>query len=937
MDTPLISHPNVARDADVYDEAHLTASGHLRLDAHGRVVGDRARRLFGSADETARYVHTAALLHDFGKATPQFQAHVRPSEEYNGHERAKAHARLGALVTWYSLGELEAPPKDRLAATLAVARHHQSLPHTTQYTAETLADSFEGPDEILTAQLQGIDEAWPNAATELLKDIPATNVTWEAFDQWARTGNAASELRELSTSRQGFSREPDSSELPTQLYDRMVHYWSTITLADKSHAIEVTEDRLFEFNTLDIEPIENYISTIRATESVDEHEQTLNDDRERARRQAIRGVHDWLGATDSSDIATLTLPTGLGKTFTGLSAAFEARTILHHRETVDSDGPLPIIYALPYTSIIEQTRELFEDETLWGADPTKSALTVHHSLSDTVVYADQHTTDDVDDSDAEEIASLLGEAWRDGTILTTFVQLFESLAGPSNRQGLKLPSLESAVIILDEPQALPKRWWDGIERLLEIVTDEYGAHVIAMTATQPSLVREIDTTSLLSTGHDHNPSRCQWCDQRPSYPDTLDSVPTERYFGKANRVRYTVDESALSNRRGADATHVGYDEAAERLSDAVGDAGSVLAICNTIGSSQALTESICSESAVTHLGPLLGTRLESLGSEVLNRTASVSAVAADVLRAVGVNPPASVETANDSAWSVPDDVGTLVLTLNSRYRPFDRRVLVRLADWLSTSPVPFVLVSTQAVEAGVDISFEQVYRDIAPLDSIVQAAGRCNRSYEWGPGGGEVVVWMLAPTSADSSNPPAHWVYENQTGSDGVAEHLRIISQVLSELPDRTGVPDVEFSKRAVDTYFERISEKSFSNDEIRTMIDDADASQLARQSLIGDYDTVDVLVAVTREEKQELGRITDSLGQNPELYGRLDEFSNIRVSAPAALIEEAPQISRIDGKARGESGLQLFVYTGGGGLAYNLAEGGLQSSDEGVGGRFTV
>lgn len=69
-----------------------------------------------------------------------------------------------------------------------------------------------------------------------------------------------------------------------------------------------------------------------------------------------------------------------------------------------------------------------------------------------------------------------------------------------------------------------------------------------------------------------------------------------------------------------------------------------------------------------------------------------------------------------------------VFFLSAWMIPAERRKKVKEMKKLETYGKPRSLVSTQVVEAGVDLDFEWVFRDIGPLDSIVQVAGRCNRN-----------------------------------------------------------------------------------------------------------------------------------------------------------------------------------------------------------------
>ncbi len=66
--------------------------------------------------------------------------------------------------------------------------------------------------------------------------------------------------------------------------------------------------------------------------------------------------------------------------------------------------------------------------------------------------------------------------------------------------------------------------------------------------------------------------------------------------------------------------------------------------------------------------------------------------------------------------------------LSTNIIPLQREVRIQKIKNAIKNKKKIIVISTQVVEAGVDLDFEKVYRDIAPLDSLIQACGRCNRN-----------------------------------------------------------------------------------------------------------------------------------------------------------------------------------------------------------------
>ena len=240
-----------------------------------------------------------------------------------------------------------------------------------------------------------------------------------------------------------------------------------------------------------------------------------------------------------------------------------------------------------------------------------------------------------------------------------------------------------------------------------------------------------------------------------------------------------------------------------------------------------------------------------------------------------------------------------LLHLSTRLRPADRLTLIEVAKALTERGYPLVVVSTQLVEAGVDISFDRVYRDLAPIDSIVQAAGRCNRSFERSRG--RVTVWWLdAP--GEQAKTPAEAVYNRGTSL------LPVAAATLDSVRDDDGtLSETAVARDAVEKYYDQLhEEKDVGKQAYAEFIDDTRADELGKLSLIDQRRTADVFVSRTDAERELAERLREAARTYDfeTLQQRLDESKAFRVSVPyyredseiADAVTDLPQLVEDEG-----------------------------------------
>lgn len=833
----------------------------MALETHLLGVARRARRSTPAGAETTGGKRLAvaagitALAHDFGKATSGFQAGLGGEPDPDG--LGDTHARLGGFAAYYALRKRGFARRTRLAGFIAVARHHGVLPETKELLNQFSADSWWDGRYTATAidQARDIDEYAGEFATALFDELLAgTDGSWADFRR-SLTGDDERMRTWLVEDyyRDGAGMPVNTNFTSAGTYVDTLRLYGTLTFADKTHAagVDATDDRLTA-DPIDAERVRTYIDQLGGDDDSDADETGVElASRLDHLRSTIQARLDGTGKTDpvdsflgsDADVATLTLPTGYGKTLAGLLTAARIR---------EESGGDRIVYALPFTSIIDQTADVLRDVLDdGGGDPARTrSLTVHHHLSEALTLSD----DDGDDGATDEAAGeeyLLAESWRAGVTLTTFVQLFESLAGPRNAQSTKLPALYDSVIVVDEPQAIPLQWWPLVRRLVGMLTESFDATVLLMTATQPRIVDDSRTYQLLDD-------------------ESLRALEREQFERRPARVEYHFDESVFE-----DDELVTHRTAGSRLAASLaGSSASTLTICNTIDSAEALLQST--------LGSLDGDYHDVAG-------AFADTCLTD--GQIGV-PPATVDgqASRERAAFVRellDDAGPdepLVLFLSTRLRPCDRRFLVAVARDVAREDVPVLVVSTQLVEAGVDVSFDRVYRDFAPLDSIVQAAGRCNRSFERGLGAGDVVVWQLEPPG-ERTIPPGEAVYARSGAG------LDLVSRTRSALADAgvDGGADVDerrVAETAVESYHEWVGQAVgvvAKDNCLYEAFERADGAYLRRASLIDDDLSFELYVCRTAEDRERVDDLREA--RNEPNFDRVreirDDLADIRVSVP--------------------------------------------------------
>ena len=587
--------------------AHINKDGTVQTVAqHCRNTAELAKKNLCKL-ELANAAYLAGLLHDAGKCTDQFRNYIQKASRGEDVCRGSVIHTFAAvrflLNTYHSAGSKTDPIQNITAEILssAIGGHHglfdcfdedmrcgftRRINKQPEYDDAAMTGFFE---EI--SDRENVDGLFSCAAQEMAPKIQ-------------RIGSVSKSLEESSFYLALLTRLITSALIDADRCDTTSFMRPDECKEGRSLTPEMLRDLTKNLNS--------HLSKFASAAPI-----------QAARRELSELC--FLTASEPGGILRLNLPTGAGKTLSGL------RFALRHAEVF---GKERIFFISPLLSILEQ-----------------NAQAIRNALGDDTIVLEHHSdivTDKLTDDELNRY-ELLCDSWDSPIVITTLVQLLRTLFSGKIASVRRFHSLANSVIVIDEVQTVPMKTLSLFNSAVNFLSQMCNTTVILCSATQPYLE---GTPHPLVSGKDI------------IAPDVVKKYKT---VFKRNCITYK------GKRR--------LEEIPSLVSELLGRYSSVLVICNKKDQASTLfdlTKNICDNSyhlsagmCTAHRKSTLAEMKESLRSEQKNK---------------------------------------------------------------------LLCISTQVIEAGVDISFDAVIRLCAGLDSIVQAAGRCNRNGECGT---DAPVWIV--------------------------------------------------------------------------------------------------------------------------------------------------------------------------------------------------
>ena len=743
----------------------------------GKEIFARKKLNFDKQEEIEKALSIILLTHDFGKATSYFQQKLKESSKKNVEANKQSefdqelskHSHISALLAYQFADQILEDKTLVWIVFINVYRHHSNFKDLD------IMLKFDDSDWLkLEKQFRALDLNELNKITTEISDFNFKLSSIE-FDNLKSKFTNWRFRKTLRTFKNNSNKDFNYYLISNLLF-------SILIFADKADAIFYSKGYSFEDLkkvTLNRKKLpDNLVDNYRNFKGWDQAGSKINERRNEIYDEVIDQVENL--NFENERILSVNVPTGAGKTISVLSAALK----LSNRTSQD----FRIIYALPFTSIIDQNYDVFLDVLNHSTIKADSSVIIkHHYLNAKEYYFNEEEKES--QKLDYDIARHLIESWQSEIVVTTFVQLLHSIFSNRNRSLIKFNNISNSIIILDEVQNIPHKYWKLIKEFLSAMAEKLNCYFIFLTATMPLIYNEKkkEIKELAISKKDHF-----------------------NFFDRIN-----LDTSMFNQPLTVDQFKDFIEEELIEFNDQ-----GFLIILNTIKSSIELYNHI-----------------EKLISE-------------------GV-----IE-------------GDLIY-LSTNIIPKERQKRINEIGKQKRQ----IIVSTQMVEAGVDIDLDRVYRDFAPLDSINQSCGRCNRNFD--PDSKGTVKLIRLINENHNNKKYASYIYDDFL--------LKITSDIITELPRIVGE---KYFFEMNQKYFNKIDrlksndnsealirkiknlkyEKSFfkdENEEIFRLIDD-------------DYNTVNLFMAVD-EDSQEIWedyKEISALESNniEEFMNKKAKFENIKI-----------------------------------------------------------